>query len=282
MIRLAVALIKPLPKSLTNFLPISLLCSALLVAACSDAKQNSTSSSTPASSTASSSSAPSGAGNFEGAITASLFTGSQPMQVKYLIKGTRSRIETNLSRGSQEMGVVLMDLTSGTQTMLMPHAKTYMTMNWGEEGAKLKGLAEKMGKSGDGKLPKITSTGKTETIAGYTCEHWLIGDAQDADICFAKGLGYFGSGGDMGGLLDKFKSLGFGDKAKAQLDANPEFAKFIEGGAFPLKISQLENGQPKTVMEVTGIERKSLEDSLFTVPPDYKKMEIPGMPAGKK
>ena len=41
-----------------------------------------------------------------------------------------------------------------------------------------------------GDFPKVTSTGKTETVAGYTCQHWLVGDKQDTDICMAKGLGY--------------------------------------------------------------------------------------------
>jgi hypothetical protein len=43
-------------------------------------------------------------------------------------------------------------------------------------------------------------------------------------------------------------------------------------------MAHIENGQSKTIMEVTGVERKSLDDSLFTVPADYKKTEIPGMP----
>jgi len=127
----------------------------------------------------------------------------------------------------------------------------------------------------------VTSTGKTETIAGITCQHWLIGDKQDTDVCMAKGMGYFGGGGS-GGILDKLKNLAMREKIKAQLEANPEFAKFVEGGAFPLKMAQIENGQSKTIMEVTGVERKSLDDSLFTVPADYKKMEIPGMPTGKR
>jgi hypothetical protein len=87
----------------------------------------------------------------------------------------------------------------------------------------------------------------------------------------AKGLGYYGGG--AGGVLDKLKDPALREKAKAQLDANPEFAKFVEGGAFPLKITAVENGQSKTLMEVTSIERKSLDDSLFTVPADYKKAE---------
>ncbi|GEM_PF-648567 len=285
MIRLAVARIKLFPQSLKTIIPFALLCSALLVAACSGEKQNSasnspTASTAPASSTASSS-ALSAAGAFEGAITANLFADAQPMEMKYWIKGSRSRIETNLSRGGREMGVMLMDTTSGSQTMLIPQTKTYMTMNWGGDGG-LKEMAEKMGKAADDKPLKAISTGKTETIAGFSCEHWLMGERQDTDVCLAKGLGFFGGGGQSGGVFEKLKNLAMGEKMKAQLDANPEFAKFVEGGAFPLKISQIEKGQAKTVMEVTSVERKLLDDSLFTVPPDYKKMEIPGMPTGRK
>jgi hypothetical protein len=208
-----------------------------------------------------------------------MFTGDQPLEIKYAIKGTRTRIETQLSQGSSQTGVMLMDLSSGTQTMLMPQTKTYMTMNWG-------GMAEMMVKEAGNDIPddafKATTTGKTETVAGFTCQHWLFGDKQDTDVCLAQGLGYFGGGGQSGGVFDKLKNLAMGDKVKAQLAANPEFAKFVEGGAFPLKIAQIENGQSKTIMEVTSVERKSLDDSLFTVPADYKKMEIPGMPAGKR
>ncbi len=244
-------------------------------AACSGAKQNSASDSAPATS-ASSGAAATAAGAFEGAITAKLFTDDQPMEIKYATKGSRMRVETQLSRGSAQSGVMLMDLASGTQTILIPQNKSYMTMNWGET----MGMMSK-GKDSATDFPKVTSTGKTESIAGYTCQHWLIGDKQDTDICMAKGLGYFGGGGEAGSILDKLQKLAFGDKMKAQLASNPEFAKFVEGGAFPLKMSQIENGQSKTIMEVTNVERKPLDDSIFSVPADYKQM--PGMPPmGKK
>ena len=161
MIRLAVARIKFFPQSLKTIFPFALLCSALLVAACSGEKQNSasdpsTASTSPASSTASSSA--SSAGSFEGAITANLFADAQPMEMKYWIKGSRSRIETNLSRGGREMGAMLLDVSSGTQTMLIPQTKTYMTMNWGADGGGLKEMAEKMGKAADDQPLKATST----------------------------------------------------------------------------------------------------------------------------
>jgi Domain of unknown function (DUF4412) len=263
-------------NSLTNspraILSLALLLTATFGAACGGATPNSTSSSAP------SASASTRVGEaFEGEVTSKMFIGDQTMETRYAIKGTRNRIETNFPQNSagarlMQTSVTLMDLSSGTTTMLLPQTKTYLTMNWAE-------MAEEISK-GDGKdssidFPKVTSTGKTENIAGITCEHWLIGDK--TDVCMAKGLGYFGGGGS-GGILDKLKNLALREKIKAQLDTNPEFAKFVEGGAFPLKMAQIENGQSKTIMEVTGIERKSLDDSLFTVPADYKKTEIPGMP----
>ncbi|MGE0127246.1 MAG: DUF4412 domain-containing protein [Blastocatellales bacterium] len=270
MTRLAVSRINLILQSPKTVLLISLLLITSFAAACSGANQKSASDSSTASST-SSSSAPATSGAFEGAITAKMFAGDQPMEIKYAIKGTRTRVETQLSQGGTQTGVMLMDLSSSTQTMMMPQTKTYMTMNWGD-------VADTMMKDVPDETFKATTTGKTETVAGFTCQHWLVGDKQDTDICLAQGLGYFGGGGQSGGVFDKLKNLALGDKMKAQLAANPEFAKFVEGGAFPLKMAQIENGQSKTIMEVTNVERKSLDDSLFTVPADYKKMEIPGMP----
>jgi len=236
----------------------ALLLIATFGAACSGANRNSTSS---------------GGGAFEGEITSKTFIGDQTMETLYSIKGSRNRSETHFSQSAEQPGVMessvtLMDVSSGTTTMLFPKTKTYMTMNWSEMAEE---ITEGAGKVSPIDLPKVTSTGKTETIAGVTCEHWLFDDK--TDICMAKGLGYFGGGGS-GGFLDKLKNLALRDKFKA---ANPEFAKFVEGGAFPLKMTTVEFGESKAVMEVTRVERKSLDDSLFTVPADYKKTEIPGM-----
>jgi hypothetical protein len=254
---------------------LALFLTATFGASCGGATRTGASSS---SSSASSSAAASGGGDFEGEITSKTFIGDRSMETRYAIKGARNRVEMHFPPGGPQAGVMqssvtLMDLSSRTTTMLFPNTKTYMTMNWGE-------MAEEMtkvtGKGSPIDFPKVTSTGKTETIAGLPCEHWLIGDK--TDVCMAKGLGYFGGGGS-GGILDKLKNLALRDKLKAQLDANPEFARFVEGGAFPLKMASIENGQPKPIMEVTGVERKSLNDSLFTVPADYTKTEIPGVQA---
>jgi len=252
---------------------LALLLIATFGASCGGAIPNGASSS---SSSASSPSSATAGGAFEGEVTSKMFIGDQTMETRYAIKGARNRIEAHFPQGGVQASLVqssvtLMDLSSHTTTMLFPKTKSYMTMDWGEMAQE---MAKDAGKDSQFNFPKVTSTGKTETIAGLNCEHWLIGDK--TDVCMAKGLGYFGGGGS-GGILDKLKNLAMREKVKAQLDANPELAKFVEGGAFPLKMASVENGQSKTIMEVTGVERKSLDDSLFTVPADYKKTEIPGM-----
>ena len=269
--------LKSISQPRQTVLVLALLLATAFGAACGGAKTTSSSSS----STSSSSSIAPGDGAFEGEITSKMSLGTD-MQVKYAIKGARTRIETQFLGGNSQMSnmmsdlgstVTLMDMSSQTATTLMPKTKTYMTMNWGEMAEQ---MANQMEKDEYSDFSKVTSTGKTETVAGVNCQYWKFGDKME--MCLAQGLGYFGGGGGAGGILDKLKNLAHRDRIKAQLDANPEFAKFAEGGAFPLKMANIENGQSKTFMEVTGVERKSLDDSLFTVPADYKKVELPGIP----
>lgn len=276
MIRLAIPSRNLAPKSPRTIF-LLLLLFTLMTGACSNSSSN-PGSNTSSTSPASTSSSSSGGEAFEGLITSKMTTGNQQMEIKYAIKGSRTRIETQLAAGGTQMGAVLMDFDSGTQTMLIPQMKTYTTVNWNEEGG-VKNMVEKMT---DNTSFKATPTGKTETIAGHSCTHWILGEKQDTDACLAKGLGYFGGGGDSGSVFEKLRNFALGNKAKAALQSNPEFLQFVEGGVFPLKLSIIENGQSRTLMEVTRVERKPLDDSIFAIPPDFKKMEIPGMPNVKR
>ena len=281
MTRSATSRINTIPRLSQTMFILSLSLIVSFAAACGGAKQNSGSGASTASS-ASSPPAIGGGAPFEGTVTAKMFGRGQPAEFRYAIKGNRGRFEVMNSRDSSKTPVVLMDMSSRTQTTLVPQSKMYMTTNWGEIA---KEMTKNAVKESSGDFPKVISTGKTETIAGVSCEHWLLGDKQDMDWCKAKGMGYFVFGGQSDGILDILNNLAMSEKIKAQLAANPEFAKFVEGGAFPLKMAKIENGQWKTMMEVTSIERKSLDDSLFTVPADYKKIDdsgMPGMSAGKK
>jgi hypothetical protein len=219
-------------------------------------------------------------------ITMKLETEAQKgMQMTYFLKGQHTRIETNVPNNPEGHAVMLWDLEGAKITTLMPSRKMYITMDLKEAAEGMKEAAKQMKKSQgqeeETKFPKLTETGKQETIAGYTCEHWLMGDRQDIDMCVAKGLGYFEMGGQGGGGLGSLKSLAFSPKLLTEAAAHPEWVKLLEGGAFPLKLQALEDGNVKMTMEATKIERKPLDDSLFAVPPDYKELNI-GSPSGGK
>jgi hypothetical protein len=261
-------------------LTVTLSCIAVLAAACSKSGQPSNNSTASAPAAASSF-----GGDFEGVITMKMETEVQKgMEMTYFLKGKHTRIETNVPSAPESHAVMLWDLEGGKITTLMPSRKMYMTMDLKEAAEGMKEAAKQMKKSGgeeeDTKFPKLTETGTQETIAGYTCEHWLMGDKQDLDMCVAKGLGYFGAGGQGGGL-GSLKSLAFSPKLLAEAAAHPEWVKLLEGGAFPLKITALEDGKVKMNMEATRIERKSLDDSLFAVPPDYKELNTGNLTGGK-
>ena len=155
-----------------------------------------------------------------------------------------------------------------------------MTMDLQKSAEALRESSKAIGSEQE-KFPALTRTGKQETIAGYTCEHWLMGDKQEIDMCVAKGLGYFGMGGQSGGGLGTFRNFAFSPKMLAEAAAHPEWVKLLEGGAFPLKLTTMEDGKVKMSMEATRIEKKPLDDSLFVIPSDYKELSMPNMPGGK-
>jgi len=267
-------------RTLKAFLSITLLCIALLAVSCAKTTQPSNSSTASSPSVGSSA-----AGDFEGMIAMKMEAEDQKgAEMTYFLKGRHTRIETKVANLPEGSAVMLWDLEGGKITTLMPSRKMYMTMDMKAAAENLKEMKRSQGKE-EAEFPKLTPTGKQETIAGYTCEHWLMGEKQDIDMCVAKGLGYFGMGGQSGGGLGSLKNLAFSPKLLAEAAAHPEWVKFLEGGAFPLKLTAMEDGKVKMTMEATKVEKKGLDDSLFSVPPDYKEFSMPNMPsvpAGKQ
>ena len=201
------------------------------------------------------------------------------MEMTYFLKGKNTRIETKLPNRPEGSAVMLWDLDGGKIRTLMPGQKMYMTMDMKAAAEEMKQVKKSQGRE-DEEFPKLTSTGKQETIAGYTCEHWLMGEKQDLDMCVAKGLGYFGMGGQSGGGLASLKNLAFSPKMLTAAADHPEWVKFLNGGAFPLKLTAMQDGKVKMSMEATRIEKKSLDDSLFVIPTDYKEFSMPSIPGG--
>jgi hypothetical protein len=211
----------------------------------------------------------SSAGDFEGVIKTTMTFDGKAVPITSYVRPDRIRTETAAPEHPEVPFITITDLSKGESTTLLPAQKAYMTTS-------LEEMMNAAGQREESQFPKLTATGQKETIAGFTCEHYLMGDQQNdqrkVDMCVAKGLGFFGMGGSSG----KAGAMMFSSKMKEKAAANPEWSKFLEGGAYPLKMTVTEGGKTTMTSEVSSIERKKLDDALFTVPPDYKAMNVPG------
>ena len=192
---------------------------------------------------------------FEGVITMHMTAQGMDQDVAYAAKGENVRMD--MSMGGMQV-FILFNTAKKLMNVMLPMQNMYM-----ERPIDNMIPAPNTG----GKSPDVAWTGKKETIAGYECEHATITDGANApaDACLAKNLGAFltmGGGGLMGGGGGR---RGGGPQAgtwQSQLPA----------GVFPLKVTSGGN----VVMEVTNIEKKTLDPALFTVPEGYQKMAMPG------
>lgn len=267
-------------RSVTQLVALAL---TIILSACSGAKEVKNAAEKTASSAASAvKSAVSGGGEFEGEVVMKMETaGAKGAHITYFIKDDHSRIEMQMPDQPGLKTAMLMDMNAGKMTTLMPAQKMYMTIDIKAAGEEAKKRHDKADDNEATEYPRLTPTGNKETIAGYECEHWLMGEKQEIDMCVAKGLGYFGMGGGMG-RAGALKNLILNPKMLVEVAKHPEWMKLLEGGAFPLKITVKGDDKEGMTMEATKIEKKSLDAALFTIPADYKEMKLPGFMSGGK
>lgn len=206
--------------------------------------------------------APLPTGAFEGVIHMKMTGGGSPdgMQMHWYFKGNKARME--MSRDQGQAWVSIVDYEKRVMMMPMPGQKSYMevAMDETQEGA---------GDSLD--QYALERTGKSDRVAGYACEIWLVKDRQQGklknEICVAKG---FDNAAKLWGLD--------ADRSKKKPAWLKEFQK---QGAFALRmIGRKDDGTEEMRMEATSIEKKALDASLFAMPAGYSKMDMPRMPFG--
>jgi hypothetical protein len=198
---------------------------------------------------------------FEGVITMHT-TSSHGTAQDLVIETKNERMRFDMTGPKGEVTHAIFDPQANKITVLMDAAHAYMDMDFS------KPTSPQPNTSPD--TSSVTKTGKHETIAGYDCEDWSVKDpsGKRSDVCIAQGIAFF----DIGSM-------------RPGAETQPQWMKeFREKKYFPLRSVEFDaTGKEISRMEVTKIDKKSLDASLFVVPPDYKKFEmpsIPGMPHG--
>jgi hypothetical protein len=188
---------------------------------------------------------------FEGTVTMHMNSSRGGQDMVWSLKNDRGRMDMNAAGG-----VMYMIRQGDKTTIVMPSQKMYM-----EQTIPITPDMARGGKSA-GKTPDVEFTGKKEMVAGYECEH-VITTAEDGskfDSCLAKGLGTF--------------MMPTNPMARGRGDDSPMGAimRKLDGAFFPLKLQKVGSATPE--LEVTKIEKKSLDDAVFSVPSDFKKFDL--------
>jgi hypothetical protein len=181
-----------------------------------------------------------------------------PDTITQITKGSKIRIE-----GMGKGGAMVFDGVN--RIIIIPEQKAYMDFpaDFGEreataEASKHKGTAER--------------TGKTETIAGITCDDWHFkgtkadGTPEEGDACIAKGAGMM------------INQLSGGMAARYFSAAGPAFAEAVKNGAGVMKVTT--NGKLDFV--AVKAQSTSVPDAMFVAPPGYTKMDMSGMPGPRR
>ncbi len=169
--------------------------------------------------------------------------------IEYEVKGDRIRTATT----TLVTAVAITDMTAKKTWTLEPVTKTYTELDLTKVETAMKGA------TGSKPTTKLVKMGRSDVVAGHSCELYAIEDSatpMHIEACVASGLGFLGFGG--------MNPFGGGAKDGAWSE--------LLGKGFPLRYRAFDrSGAPTMTMEATRIVKKSLPDTDFQIPPGYTK-----------
>jgi hypothetical protein len=223
---------------------------------------------------------------FEGEIDAVLNKSgpaASPIAVAALIKNGKFRfdIPEKLAEGqaARMLGpkaYAIFDSGAKKVSVVSDARKQVIVIDMNKSAEQFKSLGSHPGEPGtppQAPPPKITKTGKFETVAGYKCEDWdIASDHHEGTVCVAhEGISWFSI------------------PAAVLPSERAWMLELLDGKHFPLRfVSYGKDGVTEEMrVEITKIDKKSMPASDFEYPPDYRVVDLAqmfqglgGMPAG--
>ncbi len=191
-------------------------------------------------------------------------TAGRSSDVTVKIKGDKERID------SPSQPTRIIDGKSGEMTALMNDRKTFVRIS----AQQMKVADETINKfEGDKKTsakPKLTSSGKKETISGYETEEYVY-ETPRFKASFWVATKY----PDAAAILKQMQTPMSGAWKQSNMGM-PDYSDFP---GLPLK-TVISLGATQVATTITAIKQEALSDAEFTVPKDFQEMKPParGMP----
>ncbi len=203
-------------------------------------------------------------------VTAAQAAGKQ-ITMEYSIKKDKIRMDTKMA-GME------------TYTLIYPAEKKMCTVMPAQKMIMEMAIPDPTA-GGEMKKPDISKTGKTEKVnfvtegttitaakeggKTYEGEQWLVKmDKMTSELWVAKDLAV------LAGFAEAFKAMG----------KNPStvWAQDINLGGFPYRVvTKNPEGEVMSEMRLVQVDTKAPDDALYTVPADFKKIEMPKIPMPK-
>lgn len=182
--------------------------------------------------------------NFEGDIVMMVNSPEEGVEQEMIYTKHGDKVKMNVEAQGQKMDIIF---SGTTMIMIMHDQKMYMSMD--TESAKMENT-EKAAQ------PKITKTGNTKELLGYTCHEYIIeSDEEKVSAWMTEGLGKF-----IGGAFGPENAMG---KAFEELGEN----------AFPLMMELHQtDGSKVKVLEVKELKPRTVNDAEFEIPKGYQSM----------
>ena len=190
--------------------------------------------------------------SFEGVIEFKKQTTTDTVNYIYYVKGDKVRLDEIGSKSKKVEGSFIIDLKTNTMLSLSHERKLYIEQAAGTP-------APVNGK------PEIKKTGNTKMIQGIKCNEYTVKNAEEkVQVTYwmaCNSYDFF------------FKLL----KVLNRKDKSAVYVQQLTGvdGCFPFLSSQvnLETNKEEVKMEVTKVEKKTVEPAKFEVPKDYQKFQ---------
>ena len=192
-------------------------------------------------------------------------TAGQSGDVTVKIKGDKERID------SPSQPTRIIDGKSGEMTALMNDHKTFVRISAQQMKAADETINKFEGDKQTSAKPKLTPSGKKETIGGYETEEYVY-QTPRFKATFWVATKY----PDAAAILKQMQTPISG----AWKQSNMGMPDYTDFPGLPLK-TVISLGATQVATTITAIKQEALSDAEFTVPKDFQEMKPPdrGMPA---
>ncbi|HEY5893819.1 MAG TPA: DUF4412 domain-containing protein [Chthoniobacterales bacterium] len=179
------------------------------------------------------------------------------------IKGDKVRVDVNPQIST------IVNATTGEVTTLIHAQKMVMKMSGDQVKAMAQAATAQMGVAHATK-PEVKATGKKDKINGYDVEEYTV--TQGNVVSHAWIAKDYPNGK---AVLDALNALNKGP-LKEIAGAGAVEASVFPG--LPLKTVVESSGKPATTVFLESVTEETIDPKQFTVPADYKSMEMPALP----